>query len=35
MTNDAFDLAVKLQQYRQVEAFGVTYIRESGAWRPQ
>ena len=26
--NDAFDLAVKLQQYRQVRAFGVTYIRE-------
>ena len=26
--NDAFDLAVKLQQYRQVKAFGVTYIRE-------
>ncbi len=28
--NDAFDLAVKLQQYRQVKAFGVTYIREAG-----
>ena len=28
VTNDAFDLAVKLQQYRQVKAFGVTYIRE-------
>jgi ATP-dependent Lon protease len=27
--NDAFDLAVKLQQYRQVKAFGVTYVRES------
>lgn len=26
--NDVFDLAVKLQQYRQVRAFGVTYIRE-------
>ncbi len=26
--SDAFDLAVKLQQYRQVKAFGVTYIRE-------
>ena len=26
--NDVFDLAVKLQQYRQVKAFGVTYIRE-------
>jgi ATP-dependent Lon protease len=29
--NDAFDLAVKLQQYRQVKAFGVTYIREDEA----
>lgn len=29
VTNDAFDLAVKLQQYRQVKAFGVTYIRET------
>ncbi len=29
--NDAFDLAVKLQQYRQVRAFGVTYIHEEGA----
>ena len=29
VANDAFDLAVKLQQYRQVRAFGVTYIRES------
>ncbi|MCW4354165.1 BREX system Lon protease-like protein BrxL [Hoyosella sp. YIM 151337] len=28
VANDAFDLAVKLQQYRQVKAFGVTYIRE-------
>lgn len=28
--NDAFDLAVKLQQYRQVKAFGVTYVREAG-----
>ncbi|WP_163541999.1 BREX system Lon protease-like protein BrxL [Occultella kanbiaonis] len=28
VTNDAFDLAVKLQQYRQVKAFGVTYIPE-------
>ncbi len=26
--NDAFDLAVRLQQFRQVRAFGVTYIRE-------
>ena len=30
VSNDAFDLAVKLQQYRQVKAFGVTYIREAG-----
>lgn len=30
VANDAFDLAVKLQQYRQVKAFGVTYIREVG-----
>jgi len=29
--NDVFDLAVKLQQYRQVKAFGVTYIREPSA----
>jgi len=28
VANDPFDLAVKLQQYRQVKAFGVTYIRE-------
>lgn len=27
--NDVFDLAVKLQQYRQVKAFGVTYIRDT------
>jgi len=26
--NDAFDLASKLQQYRQVKSFSVTYIRE-------
>lgn len=31
VANDAFDLAVKLQTYRQVKAFGVTYIREVGA----
>lgn len=31
VTNDAFDLAVKLQQYRQVKAFGVTYIRENSS----
>ena len=30
VANDAFDLAAKLQQYRQVKAFGVTYIREGG-----
>ena len=29
VARDAFDLAVKLQQYRQVKAFGVTYIREA------
>lgn len=29
--NDAFDLAGRLQQYRQVRAFGVTYIREAGS----
>lgn len=29
--NDAFDLAVRLQQYRQVRAFGVTYMREAGS----
>ena len=28
-SGDAFDLASRLQQYRQVKAFGVTYIRES------
>ena len=28
VSNDAFDIAGKLQQYRQVKAFGVTYIRE-------
>lgn len=27
VANDAFDLAVKLQQYRQVKSFSVTYIR--------
>ncbi len=26
VASDAFDLAAKLQQYRQVKAFGVTYI---------
>lgn len=29
VTGDTFDLATKLQGYRQVKAFGVTYIRES------
>lgn len=29
VANDAFDLAVRLQQYRQVKAFGITYIRET------
>nr|WP_264319251.1 BREX system Lon protease-like protein BrxL [Phycicoccus mangrovi] len=28
VANDAFDLAAKLQQYRQVKSFSVTYIRE-------
>jgi ATP-dependent Lon protease len=28
VTGDTFDLATKLQQYRHVKAFGVTYIRE-------
>ncbi|MFI7033709.1 BREX system Lon protease-like protein BrxL [Microbispora rosea] len=28
VTGDAFDLAARLQEYRQVRAFGVTYIRE-------
>lgn len=27
VTGDAFDLATHLQEYRQVKAFGVTYIR--------
>lgn len=31
VANDAFDLAVKLQKYRQVKAFGVTYIHEAEA----
>lgn len=26
---DAFDLASKLQEYRQVKAFGITYVRDS------
>ena len=29
VTGDAFDLATKLQAYRHLKAFGVTYIRES------
>ncbi len=28
VSGDAFDLATRLQEYRQVKAFGVTYIRE-------
>jgi Phospholipase D-like domain at C-terminus of MIT len=28
VTGDAFDLATKLQEYRHVKGFGVTYIRE-------
>ena len=27
VTGDAFDLATRLQEYRQVKAFGVTYLR--------
>ncbi|MER7591800.1 BREX system Lon protease-like protein BrxL [Micromonospora sp. NPDC127501] len=30
VTGDAFDLATKLQEFRQVKAFGVTYMREGG-----
>ena len=30
VTGDAFDLATKLQEYRHIKAFGVTYIREGG-----
>ena len=29
VSNDAFDLAAKVQQFRQVKAFGVTYVREA------
>lgn len=29
VTGDTFDLATRLQSYRQVKAFGVTYIREN------
>ncbi|MEH1017568.1 MIT C-terminal domain-containing protein, partial [Micromonospora sp. CPCC 206060] len=29
VTGDTFDLATKLQEFRQVKAFGITYIRES------
>jgi ATP-dependent Lon protease len=28
VTGDAFDLSTRLQEYRQVKAFGVTYLRE-------
>ena len=27
VTGDTFDLASRLQEYRQVKAFGVTYVR--------
>jgi ATP-dependent Lon protease len=27
VTSDAFDLASRLQEYRQVKAFGITYMR--------
>lgn len=33
VANDAFDLAAKIQEYRQVKAFGITYIREETAAR--
>ncbi|ERI35659.2 ATP-dependent Lon protease [Arthrobacter sp. AK-YN10] len=29
ITGDAFELATRLQEYRQVKAFGVTYIRDT------
>ncbi|MBG6184705.1 ATP-dependent Lon protease [Arthrobacter sp. CAN_A214] len=29
VTGDAFDLASRLQEFRQVKAFGITYIREN------
>jgi ATP-dependent Lon protease len=28
VSSDAFDLAGKIQEYRQVKAFGITYIKE-------
>ena len=28
--NDAFDLSARLQEFRQVKAFGVTYVRNAG-----
>ncbi|HKM54126.1 MAG TPA: BREX system Lon protease-like protein BrxL, partial [Isosphaeraceae bacterium] len=34
VTGDAFDLATKLQTYRHVRAFGVTYIRDGGRPTP-
>ncbi len=34
VTGDAFDLATKLQEYRHVKAFGVTYIREGKVRAP-
>ncbi|EST38894.1 hypothetical protein N566_04900 [Streptomycetaceae bacterium MP113-05] len=30
VTGDAFELSTRLQEYRQVKGFGVTYIREGG-----
>ena len=30
VSSDAFDLAARVQEYRQVRAFGVTYIRDNG-----
>ena len=29
--NDAFDIAAKLQKYRQVKSFSVTYIQEAAS----
>ena len=28
VSNDTFDIAAKIQEYRQVKAFGITYIKE-------
>ncbi len=34
MSDSPFDLATKYQKYREVKGFGITYIRESVAERP-